>query len=164
MQKRIVSRSEDDTRELARVILRTHVDQVTEKPVVLMLYGDLGSGKTVFAKEIGKMLGLDDVVSPSYTIYDEYRVKGHDVSYFYHVDLYRVDDVSEFSQLGFDELVRPGNVVVIEWSEKSEPIRELLNKAIVVEVRFEHVDENTRNIHVIMPEAGSQVNQDKEKI
>lgn len=153
MTKRIVSRSEQETRDVAKDIISRYLDGARVKPFVILLHGDLGVGKTSFVKEIGAQLGIDDIVSPSFTIYDECRLDIEGLNYFYHFDLYRITEPEEFDHLGMDDIVQSGNILAIEWSEKSEPIQKLLKeRCTIVEVHIEHVNESTRNITVIEPE------------
>ena len=85
------------------------------RPVVVLLAGDLGAGKTTLAKGIVEGLGValaDEVSSPTCTLIHEY---GHDV---YHIDLYRLDTVDEVRRLGIDELIERNSIVLIEWGER----------------------------------------------
>jgi len=88
-------------------------------PHNILLYGDLGMGKTVLAKGIICGLGAenpDDIVSPSFTLIQEYRVK-HQV--IQHIDLYRLDNSRDIEGLGLEEPMQDENIfVIVEWAEK----------------------------------------------
>jgi tRNA threonylcarbamoyladenosine biosynthesis protein TsaE len=83
---------------------------------VLLLYGQLGAGKTAFVRGLALGLGApaDDVSSPTFTIIQEYA--GQNVT-LYHVDLYRLDS-AEVDDLGLEELVGGEGVVAIEWADR----------------------------------------------
>lgn len=82
---------------------------------VIGLNGDLGTGKTVFAKGFAAGLGVrSSVNSPTYTIvrqYDDGRLP------FYHFDVYRIGDVSEMEETGFDDCVLGEGVTLVEWAD-----------------------------------------------
>jgi tRNA threonylcarbamoyladenosine biosynthesis protein TsaE len=85
---------------------------------VILLVGELGAGKTVFAKGLAAGLGLRnvrEVCSPTFTLLNVYRARVP----IYHLDLYRLEGESEIRDLGFEEYIGEG-VVVIEWGEKIE--------------------------------------------
>jgi tRNA threonylcarbamoyladenosine biosynthesis protein TsaE len=107
---------------------------------VVLLYGDLGAGKTAFTRGLARGLGIDpaDVSSPTFTLIQEY----HGRLTLYHVDLYRLDE-REVDDLGLEELVLGDGVVVIEWAERWRG-----RPDDVVEVRLEHVDDDRRRIVV----------------
>lgn len=81
----------------------------------VLLFGDLGAGKTAFVRGMAEGLGVDpgEVSSPTFTLVQEYRGRVP----FYHVDLYRVAGV-EVDDLGLEELGAAGGVVAVEWAER----------------------------------------------
>ncbi len=83
---------------------------------VICLYGELGVGKTVFAKGLCKALGVTDYVnSPTFTLVNEYEGTSGPV---YHFDLYRIEEPEELYEIGFDEYISRGTAVIIEWPEQ----------------------------------------------
>ena len=83
---------------------------------VVLLVGDLGAGKTVFAKGIAAGLGLRDihqVCSPSYTLINIYQAKYP----IFHIDLYRLGKEEEILNLGWEDYLGQG-VIIVEWAEK----------------------------------------------
>lgn len=86
---------------------------------MICLNGDLGAGKTTLTKAIAEALGIDDTItSPSFTIVNEYY---GDVN-LYHFDVYRIDDIEEMYDLGYEEYFYSDGICVIEWSDMIEEI------------------------------------------
>ncbi len=82
---------------------------------VITLSGDLGVGKTVFAKGFAKGLGIDEpITSPTFTILQEYNTGRLPL---YHFDVYRVSDPCEMYEVGFDDYLYGNGVCLIEWAE-----------------------------------------------
>jgi tRNA threonylcarbamoyladenosine biosynthesis protein TsaE len=119
-----------EEREILDRVVETHSPEETFRLGVMLgqslliahnilLYGDLGMGKTVLAKGIICGLGAenpDDIVSPSFTLIQEYRVKHQIVQ---HVDLYRLDNARDIEGLGLKESLQDENIfVIVEWAEK----------------------------------------------
>ena len=107
---------------------------------VLAVSGDLGAGKTVFAKGVARALGVQDqVVSPTFTVVREYEGSLR----FVHADVYRLDRVQELHDVGWDDLLDVDAVAVVEWAER---VGALL-PAERLEVRIEPGDaDNDRTI------------------
>jgi len=127
------------------------IASVAEAGDVVVLTGDLGTGKTVLAQGIAAALGVDEpVVSPTFTLMREYEGRLP----VRHLDVYRLDHVQEAIDLGLEELLDDG-VVAIEWGEG---VRELL-PLDRVEVTLallppEEADDDTRRIVVATVGAG----------
>lgn len=108
-----ITHSAEETFELAY-----RIGEAITQPTVFLLEGDLGAGKTVFAKGIGAGLEIDPagVSSPTFTLvnYHDGRMR------LYHLDLYRIEGgAEEIYELGLEELLtEPNAVVVIEWAER----------------------------------------------
>jgi len=104
-----VTRSTDETLALAG-----SVGDVLRPGDVISLAGDLGTGKTVFARGVARALGVaDPVVSPTFTIVREYEGRVPVV----HVDVYRIDTFQELHDIGFEEFVRDDAVTIVEWGD-----------------------------------------------
>lgn len=109
-----ISHSENDTIEFAKNFAKK-----LNKHSIILLSGDLGSGKTKFTEGILKYFGLDDEISsPTFTIVNEYDAK--DVKIF-HFDLYRLEDIDEFYAIGGEEYLQNG-ICIFEWGEMIESI------------------------------------------
>ena len=105
------SASENETLELAKMLAESFQGQE-----VVFLTGELGAGKTVFAKGVASGLGLEDVnqvCSPSFTLVNIYQAKYP----IYHIDLYRLRKNSEIEDLGWEDYLDRG-VIIVEWAEK----------------------------------------------
>lgn len=98
---------------------------------IVLLKGELGAGKTVFTKGIAAGLGLEDinqVNSPSYTLLNIYQARCP----IFHWDLYRLADSAEVDELGWEEYLGQG-VMVVEWAEKLGPFEEAIQ--VTLEIR-----------------------------
>ena len=121
-----ITHSAEETFELAR-----RIGERATGGEVLLLRGDLGAGKTVFAKGIGAGLGIDpvDVTSPTFTLVNMYEGRLR----FYHIDLYRLETGADQS-LGIEEILEDEkSVTVIEWAER---LGTVVEHAIVVEIDY----------------------------
>ena len=108
---------------------------------VVLLYGDLGAGKTAFVRGMARGIAADpaEVSSPTFTIVQEYAGPA---ATLYHVDLYRLEP-AEIEDLGLDDLVAGDGIVAIEWADRW-PGR----PDDAIEVRLEHVDDERRRIRI----------------
>ena len=110
-------------------------------PCLVLLEGELGSGKTTLAKGIVAGLGVaseSEVTSPSFTLVHEY---GRDRK-VYHVDLYRVESARDFATLGLEDLIDERAIVLVEWGEK------LNFPAAQVRIKLDHLGKEDRRIVV----------------
>jgi tRNA threonylcarbamoyladenosine biosynthesis protein TsaE len=129
-----ITRSADETFEVGR---RLALD-IRGGPVIL-LTGQLGAGKTVFAKGLAAGLGIDpdEVTSPSFTLINEYDGRQK----LYHVDLYRLE-TSQTEGLGLEEIMENGSaVVVIEWADRLPSV-----PPGAIHVEIDYVSETERRI------------------
>ena len=109
------SHSYEDTFNFARKLAES-----AKSGAIYTLIGDLGVGKTVFTQGFAKGLGIDDnVCSPTFTIvqvYDEGRLP------FYHFDVYRIGDVSEMDEIGYEDCFYGDGVSIMEWADLVDDI------------------------------------------
>lgn len=105
---------------------------------IFVFEGDMGAGKTTFIKKLCGALGVTDVVSsPTYSIVNEYESPNGQV---FHFDFYRIKDIQEAYDLGYEEYFYGGGICLIEWPERVE---ELLPEDYI-KVEISVVDENER--------------------
>lgn len=112
-------------------------------PVLILLFGELGAGKTTFTKGLVAGLGAaaeDEVTSPTFTLIHKYD-RGPRA---YHIDLYRITDAHDLGTLGIEDIFSETAVVIVEWPEKLS----LSLDWPVLRIHLAHVDENTRRIRV----------------
>lgn len=109
---------------------------------IVLLYGDLGSGKTQFVKGLAKGLGIKQrVTSPTFVFLKIYNANGKTIN---HIDLYRSENISDLREIGLDEIFESSEITVIEWADKLED--NLPKKRI--DIYIEPVDEKTRKIKI----------------
>lgn len=116
-----------------------------DRAVVVSLQGDLGAGKTTFAQEVGKILGVrENMHSPTFVIMKVYGIDWKGFKKLIHIDAYRLEKEEELAHLGWGEIVKvPENLVLIEWPEKVPS----LIPTDARKISFKFVDENTRDIN-----------------
>ncbi|MBP9815882.1 threonylcarbamoyl-AMP synthase [Candidatus Woesebacteria bacterium] len=148
-QEEFDSNSEEETQKIAYRIIEENYTFAKEKPLVFIFTGTLGAGKTVFTKSIATFLGIDNVVSPTYVIYYEYEAKKEPVKNFIHIDLFNVKEESEFKHLGLNEFYKSGNILSIEWGEKSGfLLKELQNISNCIQIDIKYTSSSSRHITV----------------
>jgi tRNA threonylcarbamoyladenosine biosynthesis protein TsaE len=131
------SNSEENTIEIA-----SEFAQKLGRGSLVALTGELGAGKTVFARGLCRGLGFDGIVSsPSFTLVNIYQGNFR----INHVDLYRIERQDEVGDLDPDELFYPEGVTIIEWAEK---IREMLPEHKWI-IYLELTGENERRIEIL---------------
>ncbi len=130
--KTFISNSREETEAFAEQYAKT----LTAGDVVL-LDGDMGAGKTVFAKGVAKGLGIDEeVTSPNYAYMNDYDGR------LFHYDCYRIESVGQAESLGLADYFDMGGVCLVEWAQNIAP---LLPKT-VKRVQIVKIDENQREI------------------
>ena len=122
------SRSEKETYDIAFGLAKK-----INKGDILLLEGELGAGKSVFARGLAKGLGVDEAMpSPTFTIVNEYQGN----LTVYHFDFYRINDPFELYEIGFEEYLYSGGVSIIEWPSKAGNM--LPGRAVKVEIKIKN--------------------------
>jgi len=134
----MISQSEEQTYAAAQELARS-----LKVPAHILLYGDLGAGKTMFAKGLAAGFGVndvDEVSSPTFTLVNEYsgRIK------IYHIDLYRIE-TGALDGLGLDEIFDYADAaVIVEWAERLGNFE----TPGAVRVFLSYVDDHSRKIDI----------------
>lgn len=147
--KTFVSDSPDQTQKIAQYLLTKKLFEQTDKPIVFILKGELGAGKTVFVKGIGQTLGIYNIISPTYVVYYEYDSLHNEIKKLYHFDLFRVRETVELKELKIQNLLKPGCLFCFEWGEKAAGIIPMLKeKATIIYVEISYLNENKRELRI----------------
>ena len=123
--------SDADTIEVGRKLAK-----LLKPPQVLILRGELGTGKTTLVKGIAQALDAaeaDEVTSPTFTLIHEYdgTREGKPVK-LYHLDVYRLEGERQLEMLGLDELMTPDALILVEWGDKFKSIRKRATGEIAI--------------------------------
>jgi len=133
----MISTSEAETFRIGRELAESMAS-----PSHILLYGDLGAGKTAFARGLAAGFGLEDVEevsSPTFTLINEYRGRLK----IFHIDLYRIE-TGRLDGLGLDEIFDTNAAVIVEWAERLGDFQ----TPGAVRVFLEYVDEGSRRIEI----------------
>lgn len=134
---KFISKSSDDTKNIGRIIAKD-----LKHGAVISINGDLGSGKTVLVKGIASFFDIEnEISSPTFTIVNEYT----SATPIYHFDVYRLNDSSEFLEVGLDEYFDKG-ICLIEWGEIINDI--LPKNTLSISITRNIQDENIRIIEI----------------
>ncbi len=171
------SNSPEETIKLAQTILQPHLHLLKLYPLIIALQGNLGAGKTHFVKGIAQVLGIHETIkSPTYNLIHEHRIpftvnrspftdnnppqtskhkkpptangEQRTENYLYHLDTWRLPDSTElFEVLEFDRLLKPGNIIAIEWLEKIKSQLDQLNQNYpILWIDLQTISPTTRQI------------------
>jgi tRNA threonylcarbamoyladenosine biosynthesis protein TsaE len=135
----IITHSSEETTRWGR-----EFSQRLKAPVLVLLTGDLGTGKTTLTKGIVSGLGAakeDDVTSPTFTLVHVYGKSAK----VYHADLYRIESFHDFETLGMEDMFSTPSVAILEWSERFP----LPSPWPQFRIRLEHLGGDTRRITVL---------------
>jgi len=139
----VITHSSDETIAWGKQLAAT-----LKAPLLVLLSGELGAGKTTLTKGIvaGLQAGSeDDVTSPTFTLIHEY---GGSQQRVFHGDLYRIESFHDFETLGMEDLFAEPGIVILEWSEKF-PLKTPWPQ---LRLRLEHLGRDSRRISRLSPE------------
>ena len=116
----------------------------SKQALIIALEGDLGSGKTTFIQGLAQGLKIkENILSPTFVIQKNFSLLLKNYKNLYHIDAYRLKNPEELLELGFEDLIRnPENLIVIEWADK---IKKLLPRNIF-KIEFINLGKNKRKI------------------
>jgi tRNA threonylcarbamoyladenosine biosynthesis protein TsaE len=135
---RATSKSVDDTKALAAALA-----ELARPGDLVLLAGELGAGKTAFAQGFGAALGITErITSPTFTLVSQYRGRLE----LNHLDVYRLDQLSEIADLGLSEMLDDGGVTLIEWGDVIVPA--LPADYLEVRLAFREADDE-RDVDVV---------------
>jgi len=144
-----LSKSASETKKIAQFILNKLLEKSFERPLIFIIEGEMGVGKTIFVKGMGEFLGIKEIVSPTYVVMFEYEIKKSKLKKLIHLDLYNVEEKEEFEYLKIEKYLAPGNLLVIEWGEKVGEVFNLLKeKGEIVYVKIGYENEKERIIEI----------------
>ncbi len=139
MLEEIITHSAEETTSWGREFSKR-----LNAPVLVLLAGDLGTGKTTLTKGIVSGLGAaneDDVTSPTFTLVHVYGKPAK----VYHADLYRIESFHDFETLGMEDMFIAPSVAILEWSERFP----LESSWPQIRIRLEHLGGDARRITVL---------------
>lgn len=129
-----ITKSADETEKIGEALGISYITKGDiQMPRIILCSGDLGSGKTTFARGIARGLGIDTrLLSPTYIIVRRYSIPKISVnSFLYHLDLYRTNGSLDIEGIGIDEMFNdPYSITLIEWSDRLENV--LINHPVLV--------------------------------
>lgn len=136
-ENKILSRSEENTQNLAKELWQKYEKHKGKRAVVFALQGEMGTGKTIFTKGLASAMGIKELVtSPTYNLIHNYSLVPSAYS-LAHIDAWRLENSDELKALEFEDLIKNKSVVSIEWAERvADVIREFDDEAIVIWIKI----------------------------
>lgn len=143
---KIVSKSVAETGKIAKDFIDKISMGIYNNALIVGLYGDLGSGKTTFTKEIAKLFGIkEDVTSPTFVIEKIYSIEHDKFTNLVHIDAYRLESPKELTALDWKRTMSDSrNIIFIEWPER---VLEVLPENHA-KIYFKFLNENEREIEI----------------
>lgn len=130
----VLSRSEENTQNIAKEIFQKYENYLGKRPIVFALTGEMGSGKTQFTKGLGRAMGIkDEILSPTFNLVLEYGK-------LIHIDVWRLQKPEELNTLGFLKMIENKNMVIaIEWADRvRDEIKGQREHALVIWVKIKY--------------------------
>lgn len=140
MTKRTQIVSEDKLPDFCQNIM-----PILSKYHLILLYGQMGAGKTRFVRALGQILGFsEEAGSPTFSIINEYKAQHNtwEINRIYHMDLYRLKTIQEALDIGIQEYLDGHDLCIIEWPEL---IEDLIKDEIHLDIHIEVLENQQRN-------------------
>ena len=141
----ILSKSEENTENLAKEIWQKYEIYKGKRAIVFALQGEMGTGKTIFTKGLARGMGITELVtSPTFALENEYATGQEKL---FHFDAWRLENSDELNALGFENLIKNKSVIAVEWAERvSDTIREFDDEAIIIWVKIKFGNKENERI------------------
>lgn len=143
----LIGNNEEETKQIAGKLLLKHWSQIKKSGLLIGLNGELGAGKTIFAKGLGKFLGIKQpITSPTYTYIKEYPYHRYlTEGFFFHIDTWKIDSQEQLDTLKLEKLFKKNNIVAIEWwTQIKQFMPELEVPRLIID--FEVIDQQKRQL------------------
>ena len=134
--------TDTETEEIGKKLAKMLTERSIKRAYIAMR-GEMGVGKTVFARGFASHFGIKNVKSPTYTIVNEHRGSG---AVIYHFDLYRITDGDDLESIGYHDYVESDAYSIVEWSERVPEY--IPDDAITVTISRVAGDENLRDVEI----------------
>jgi len=139
----ILSRSPENTQNLAKELFQKYERYVGTRAIVFALEGPMGTGKTQFTKGLGHAMGIkEEVVSPTYNLEEEY-----DKGKLIHIDAWRMGKMDSLNELGYFKRIDDKSIIAIEWAERvQDDIRKISEEAVIIWVKIKYGKKDNERI------------------
>jgi len=145
----LISCSDQETIDIAGKFLLKYWDKIKNRGLVIGLNGELGAGKTMFAKGIGQFLKIPQLItSPTYTYIKKYSYNRHNIEgIFYHIDTWKIDQAENAQLLEIEGLIKSKNIVAIEWWTQIEKFLPEIKPQLIIDIQI--LSDNQRQLTFI---------------
>jgi len=148
-KKNYLTKTSGQTRKLGAFILGRYLNEAKKKPLIFIIEGEMGVGKTILVKGMGDYFDIKNIISPSYVISYEYDVKDDLIRKLIHFDLYNLQEEGELKDLGIENCLKKHNLLCFEWGEKIGTLCKVLKgKGKIVYIKMKYLGEKEREITI----------------